>query len=168
MTRRLIAVAVLTCSSLAGVSCDRTPDLTKALLVTDGLSGWYDNGLKGAQNHLVPSVTFRLKNQSDRPIYGVQLMLSFWVAGADGESDSVLVSGIGSTALPAGQSTEPMTVRSTVGYTLDQPRSELFTHGSFKDWTIKMFARRSGRLYPIGEFKVDRRIIPHVKDSGRP
>jgi hypothetical protein len=55
-----------------------------------------------------------------------------------------------------------------VGYTLEQPRAELFTHTLYKDWTVKMFARRSGRIYAIGEFKIDRRLIPQaVKVTGR-
>jgi hypothetical protein len=70
--------------------------------------------------------------------------------------------------VPAGEATESITVRSTVGYTLEQPRAELFTHSQYKDWTVKMFARRSGRIFSVGEFKIDRRLIPQaVKVTGR-
>jgi len=166
MVRRLLAPVALG-AALAAASCT-PPNLSQALAVTDVLSGWYDNGLKEGMNHLVPSITFRLKNQSTQEIYGVQLTVAFWVEGKDGELDSMQVTGIGGTPVPPGQSTEPLTVRASVGYTLSQPRAELFTHGDFMDWTVKMFARSGGRIYGIGEFKVDRRFIPHVvKDAGR-
>lgn len=154
--------------SLAAAAC-ASPNLTQALAVTDVLSGWYDNGVKDTLNHMVPMITFRLKNQSDQPLNSVQLTVAFWSEGKDGELDSFQVTGIGSTPVPPGQSTDSITVRSTVGYTLAQPRAELFTHVDFKDWTVKMFARRSGRIYAIGEFKVDRRFIPHSsKDASHP
>jgi hypothetical protein len=168
MTRRFLLSAALA-SAVATASCAASPNLTEALTVTDVLSGWYDNGMKDGMNHMVPTITFRLRNESDRPLNSVQLTVAFWMEGKDGELDSLQVTGIGSTAVPPGQSTDSITVRSTFGYTLQQPRAELFTHGDFKDWTVKMFARRSGRIYAIGEFKVDRRFIPHAsKDSGQP
>jgi hypothetical protein len=165
MTRRLAASAAL--AAAFAVSCSG-PNLSQALAVTDIISGYYDNGIKAGANHLVPSITFRLKNQSQEAIYGVQLTVAFWADGDDGEKDSVQVTGIGGTPVQSGQSTESITVRSTVGFTLEQPRSELFTHSLFRDWTIKMFARSGGRIYSIGEFKVDRRFIPQaVKEPGR-
>jgi hypothetical protein len=167
MVRRFSVLAALGLFLSAG--CAASPNLTQALAVTDIISGYYDNGIKDGMNHLVPSITFRLKNQSDGPLNSVQLTVAFWAAGKDGEQDSFQVTGIGSTEVPPGQSTDSLTVRSTVGFTLAQPRAELFTHPEFVDWTVKMFARRSGRIYAIGEFKVERRFIPHAsKDAGRP
>lgn len=167
MRRRLIAPVLLS-AALAGASCAQ-PNLTQALEVTDILSGYYDNGIKNGANHLVPSITFRLKNRSDEPLNSVQLTVAFWAEGKDGEADSKQVAGIGGTAVPPGQSTESITVRSSVGFQLEGPRSDLFTHSLYKDFTVKMFARRSGRIYSLGEFKVDRRLIPQaVKAPGRP
>ena len=166
MARRALAI-VLVAACLAATSCDSTPNLTQALAVTDVLSGWYDNGFKDGKNHLLPSITFRLKNQSDRSIYGVQLSIAFWQDGADGEWDSRLVTGIGGTPIAAGQSTEPITVHAGVGYTAEVPRAEIFTNSAYKDVTVKMFAKRGGRIYAVGQFKVEHRIIPHMKDSGR-
>ncbi len=167
MSSRLPAVAVLA-ASLAAATCGGTPDLTKALSVTDVLSGWYDNGVKDGQNHLLPSITFRLKNQSDQSIFGVQLTVAFWREGEDGEWDSRQVSGIGGSALPSGQSTGSITVRASVGHMTEMPRAEIFTSSLYKDVVVKMFAKRGGRIFSIGEFKVEHRIIPQsVKDAGR-
>jgi hypothetical protein len=167
MVRRLVAPAALA-AALAVASCS-TINLTQAVEVTDIISGWYDNGIKDGFNHMVPMITFRLKNKTDQPLNSVQLTVAFWQDGSDGEADSRQVVGIGGTAVPAGQSSDSITVRSSVGYTLEGPRADLFTHSLYKDWTVKMFARRSGRIYSIGEFKIDRRFIPQaVKDAGRP
>ena len=167
MVRRLVAPAALA-TALAVAACS-TVNLTQAIEVTDIISGWYDNGIKDGFNHMVPMITFRLKNRTDQPLNSVQLTVAFWATGKDGELDSRQVVGIGGTAVQPGQSTESITVRSSVGFTLAQPRADLFTHPEFVDWTVKMFARRSGRIYSIGEFKVDRRFIPQaVKDAGRP
>jgi hypothetical protein len=167
MPRRLVAPAALG-AALAVASCS-TVNLTEAIEVTDVISGYYDNGMKDGMNHLVPMITFSLKNTTDQPLNSVQLTVAFWAEGKDGELDSRQVVGIGGTAVQPGQSTDSITVRSSVGFTLAQPRAELFTHPEFVDWTVKMFARRSGRIFAIGEFKVDRRLIPQaVKDAGRP
>ena len=167
MVRRLVAPAALA-TALAVAACS-TVNLTQAIEVTDIISGYYDNGIKDGFNHMVPMITFRLKNRTDQPLNSVQLTVAFWVAGKDGDQDSRQIVGIGGTAVQPGQSSESITVRSSVGFTLAQPRADLFTHPDFVDWTVKMFARRSGRIYAIGEFKVDHRFIPQAaKDAGRP
>jgi hypothetical protein len=154
---------------LAGpAACGPPINLQEAVVVTDVFTGWYDNGIKDGKNHLVPSITFRLKNQSERPLSSVQLTMDFWLEDGDGPQDSALVRGIGSDALAAGASTEPITVRFTWGYTLEGPRAEFFDHSQFRDATVKMFARRSGSIANFGEFKVDRRLIPHVPSAPRP
>lgn len=166
--RRFLPRVVLSLVLAGGVACGPPVNLTEALAVTDMFSGWYDAGIKDGKNHLVPSVTFRLKNQSDRRLSSVQLSITFWLEGADGPLDEALVRGIGSTAVEPGATSEPITVRSSTGYTLEQPRAELFTHSSFKDGIVKVFAKRSGTIAALGEFKIDRRIIPHSPGANRP
>jgi hypothetical protein len=151
-----------------GAGCGPRVDLQKALQVTDVLSGWYDFGIaQNGLNKLVPSVTFRLKNVSAVSLSRVQLIVSFWQAGADGENDSMEIEGIGASAVKPGASTDPILARSNVGYTLDQPRAELFTNSEFKDFVVKIFAKRSGTIVKLGEFTIDHRIIPHA-DAPRP
>ena len=152
------------------MACAPGADLKTVLKPTDVLSGWYDNGVnKEGLNHLLPSVTLRLKNESDRPVSGVDLMVSFWQVGADGESDSKQVLGIGTSPVPPGGMSDPITVRSTVGYTLEQPRAELFTHNLFKDFVAKLFAKRGGSMVAIGEITIERRLLPSLpRGSGRP
>ena len=169
LRRRLVAIALGLACVAGAPACGPSIDLKTALTVTDVLTGWYDDGVVNGQNHLVPSVSFRLKNTGAAPIAEVDLSVSFWRDGEDGEWQSVEVRGIGSTAVAPGGSTEPMFVRSDVGYNLPSARAELFANREFKDATVKLFAKRGGQIVPIGEFKLDRRIIPHLpQTSGRP
>lgn len=147
--------------SLAGTGC-RQVDLATALSVTDVFTGWYHVGVVDGLNKLVPSFTFRLENVSDSPVNRVQLLVSFWQDGADGEIDSKQVTGIGTEDLPPSASTDPLLIRSDFGYTLEQSEQELFQHSYFRDFTVKLFARSGGRLVPLGEFPIERRIIPRV------
>jgi hypothetical protein len=163
-----VALLVLSLSLLTGAGCGPKVDLATAVQITDVFSGWYDFGLENGLNKLVPSLSFRLKNAGTTPLSQIQLLVSFWQDGADGESDSKDVAGIGAAAVAPGGTSDPVLVRSGVGYTIDQPRAELFTHSGFKDFSARVFAKRDGRIVKIGEFKIDRRIIPHVAAAGRP
>ena len=171
MARRRGPVAVLAALLLAlaagNAACGPEVDLSQALEVTEVFSGYYDDGIKNGSNHLLPSITFRLHNRTASSIRSVELMLGFWAEGADGELDNVLTHGIAGSALPGGASTDQITVRTTVGYAQEGPRAELFNHRLFRDVTAKMFAKHGGKLYRLGEFKVERRLIPHAS-SGRP
>ena len=172
MTRFLAALTLVALVSTAG--CSRV-DLATDLSVTDVITGWHyvgtvDGDGDGAAelNKMVPSVTFELSNASDDPISRVQLLVSFWQAGADGEIDSKQIEGIGATALDPGTSTEPLLVRSDFGYTLAQPKEEMFDNQYFVDFVVKLFARSQGTLVPLGEFPVERRIIPSASTASTP
>jgi hypothetical protein len=155
---RLARQLFVSLAVVGSVSCGPRIDLT-TLEVTDTSSGWYDNGVKDGMNHLVPSLTFRLKNNGEVPATHVQLTISFWMAGDDGEYDGREVVGISGTPVPPGGSTEPILVRAAHGYTLAQPRAELFTHSNFRDVTARILAKRDGRIVRISEVKIDRRLI---------
>jgi hypothetical protein len=153
---------------LLALSCGPRIDLATALSVTDTFSGWYDYGVVDGLNKLVPSITFRLRNVGAVSVNEVQLTVSFWKDGDDGEWDSKEVTGIGAEPVEPGASSDPVLVRSEAGYTLEQARSELFTHSQFRDVTAKVFAKRDGKIVPLGEFKLERRILPHTLPSAAP
>jgi hypothetical protein len=165
MLPRSVLPLVLALVVGASSSCTRI-DLARSLSVVEVFGGYYDVGIVNGLNKLVPSVTFKLRNTGTVPITGVQLLVSFWQDGADGELDSREVRGIGSDAVEPGATTDPILVRSATGYTLEQPRAELFTHRMFKDVVVKIFAKRAGEIVPIGEFRIERRILPHSIASG--
>jgi hypothetical protein len=173
MIRRRPGLFVLALAIAVCAACGPGVDLAKTVVVTDTLSGYYDDGVirdgpHAGWSHILPSLTFKLRNDGSESLAGVRLSVSFWADGKDGELDSYELRGIGSDALAPGATTDAITVRSTVGFNLEAPRAELFNHSGFVDWTIKLFAKRSGTIVPIGAFKVDRRLLPHERDSKRP
>jgi hypothetical protein len=146
-----------------------TVDLSKTLQVVDVQSGYYDSGVKDGKNYLRPQITFRLKNIAAEPINSVGLTIAFWRDGTDGEWDSVLHQGIGSSELAPGMATEPITARLHVGYTLEGARADFFTNSLFRDVTAKIFAKRSGKIFRMGEYKLEHLIIPtEPRDAPRP
>ena len=167
MFRRPLGLVAALVALVVASACGPDVDVAKSITVTDVISGYYDNGLKNGWNYLMPSITFRLANSAPSSVTGLELTVAYWQDGKDGEWDSVLLQRIGNDTIPAGGKSDPVTVRGTVGYRLEDVRNNLFTHHSFVDVTAKIFARRGGRIYPIGNVKLEHQILPHVR-SGRP
>lgn len=164
MIRRFLRVLGLGAVLTLSVACGPSIDLS-TLEVTEVFSGWYDNGVKDGMNHLVPSVSFRLKNNGSVPATHVQLTVAFWMAGDDGEYDGREVVGITDAPVNPGESSEPILVRATHGYTLEQARAELFNHSQFRDVTARILAKRDGRIVRVGEVQIERRLIPRAAGS---
>ncbi|HET9369710.1 MAG TPA: hypothetical protein VFO19_05660 [Vicinamibacterales bacterium] len=146
---------------LAGATSCNTVNLATDLEITEVQSGWFDAGIDKdtGWNHLVPSISFRLKNKSSRSIVGVQLTVSIWLDGDDGEKASKVVRGIGGEGLAPGAETEPIVVRTEWGYNLEGPRASLFENSGFRDGTAKIFGQRAGRIVRLGEYKLERKVI---------
>lgn len=161
MTAPRLAGLLIALSLSGAASCGTPVDLSKDLEVTDVSTGFFDVGIDPATkwNKLVPGITFKLKNVSSEPITNVQLTVAYWVNGDDGEKDSKLLRGIDDAGLAAGASTDVIVARSTVGFNLEGARASLFDHSGFRDWTVKLFAKRGGRIVPIGEHAVERRLV---------
>ena len=122
MPRRLVGLLVILIGLAAPAGCGGDIPLNEALAVTDVLSGYYDNGIKGTGTQYLPIITFKLKNQSVQKVPGIELDVAFWEEGATGELDSVQVKAIGGDGLAPGASTEALTVRPKVGYTFEGTR----------------------------------------------
>ena len=168
---RRVPTLVALCLLLAVASaCGPEPDVRNSLKLIPTISGYYDDGVQpNGDNRLLPSMTFQLKNEGDLPIDYVDLVVAYWQVGDDGEKDSSFIKGIGGTALEPGQTSDPITVRSSVGYTGLMPRAEFFTNVSYKGFIIKVFAKRRGKTTPLGEFPVEQRVLPSArKDGARP
>jgi hypothetical protein len=162
MVRVPIATVVFAVFALAGSACGPSVNLAQSLEVTDVLTGYYDAGLKDGWNYLKPSVSFRLRNTTDQEIGPVQITVSFWQEGADGEWDSVIMQGIRAEGLGPHQTSDSLLARANIGYRLEGARADFFNHSGFTEVTAKIFGR-SGQIYPLGEFKLDRVIIPQMQ-----
>jgi len=158
---RLGVLALVLAAATAILACGPSIDLSKSVAVTEVSSGWYDNGLKSGKNHLLPSISFRVRNTGPHPLTNVRVTIGFWLE--DGrELDSKDVQAIGNEPLAPGATSDPVLVRGETGYTLDQPRAEFFMHGQFRDGLARVFARRGGHIVPLGEFRLDRQILPNM------
>jgi hypothetical protein len=166
MSARLAAAAstprltLLVLLAFTFIGCSSNVDLKQALQVTDLSTGWFDTGIVNGQNKLVPSVTFRLKNASNRTLRSVQLNVVFNLVPENEEWDAMLTQGISSEGLSAGASTNPITVRSNAGFTSEAPRAEMLEHRLFKDVVVRLFAKYgSNQWVPMGDYKVARQLL---------
>lgn len=167
MLLRRALLPVVAGLGFAAAACSGGPDLKTALKVVPGLTGYNDAGpLPDGRNKLVPSITFHLQNTSDQPITHVDIAIAFWRVTDDGELESKEIRGIGGTALEPGASSDPITVHSSVGYTYPGPRAEFFTNSHWVDFKVRLFAKKRGRTFPLGEVMVERRLIPNTGRTG--
>jgi hypothetical protein len=165
MTQRLAVVGVAALTLITAAACG-SPDL-KALTIVNVISGYHDAGITpDHQNKLVPAVTFQLKNGGTQSYSYVDLALDFWEIGADGPNDSVVVQGIAGKALEPGQTSDSITVHSNVGYRSPAARLDFFSLSTFKGFTVKVFGKFHGRTTPLGELKVEPRLLPSGGPNG--
>jgi hypothetical protein len=158
---RVLARLVLVAAVLVS-ACGPTVDLAKGLKVTILDSGWYDAGIVNGQNKLVPSVTLTLTNHSDQKLVALQVNTSFRrVSEADKEWGSRFMPAAGSNGLAPGATTEPLVLRSDLGYTgSDQSRQEMLQNSHFVDAKVQLSAKYSNiQWVKMGEFPIERKLL---------
>jgi hypothetical protein len=161
-------------------------DVGQALSVEDLTTGWLDVGLdEFGRNKLVPTISFRLANVSAEQVRTLQLNGVFRrcvvayegqpaatseVSPADPTSGtcpgemqewgSSFMRAVGREGLEPGQSTEPFTMESSLGYTGEQARLEMLQHRQFIDVKAELFAKQgSGQWVKLGEHPVERQLL---------
>ena len=105
-TRLRVSALLLAGCLVVAAACGPGVDLERDLAVTDLQTGYYNNGMKDGQHHLLPSVAFRLRNESTHDLTSVQITVQFWQDGADGELDSKPLAGISTHPLKPAAETE--------------------------------------------------------------
>jgi len=170
MIRPAFALSVFALAAVvAAPACGPSVDLSKAVEIQVVQSGFFDAGIVNAQIRMLPDVKFTLKNSGTAPLSNVQLFVTFTKEGADGEIDSMMAPGIGTQPLAPGESTAPIAIRCPHGYALDGARADMFTNSQYSDVIVKVFGKQRASFQPIGQFKIDRRIIEATsKTPGRP
>ena len=165
LAMRSANILLFTClwlaATLAGACAGKPVDLKKDLEVTDVVTGWFDAGIVGGKNKLVPSISFRLKNVSSEPIASVQVMLTFrQVTDKDVEWGSAFARGIGPEGLQPGATTAPIVLRSERGYTSEAPRAQMLQHRLFVDTNVLLFGRYGAQTpVKLGEYLVKRILL---------
>jgi hypothetical protein len=161
MTRR-ITLACVAAAAFAAASCAPPVDLTRNMKVLDVSTGWFDAGIVNGQNKLVPTITFTLKNLSNESLPVLQANVLFHrVSDPNIEWGAGFLSVTGSQGLGPGAATQPLTVKSNLGYTgSDQTRQEMLQNKAFVDATVQVFAKYgSVQWVKVGEYPIARQLI---------
>jgi hypothetical protein len=162
MLRRRACVAGVFLTVLIGsASCGPTVDLTKALEVEVVRTGWFDAGIVNGQNKLVPSISFKLKNNSNRKLSTLQVNALFRRVNESDEWGSGFLTAAGSSGLQPGATTDTLMIKSPLGYTgSDQSRQEMLQNSHFVDAKVELFAKYgSAQWARIGEYQIKRELI---------
>ena len=146
---------------VAWSGCGPPIDLTKGLQVLNVSTGWYDAGIVNGHNKLVPSISFQLKNVSDQTLSTLQVNALFRRMTEKDEWGSGFLTVAGSAGLALGATTQPLIVRSQLGYTgTDQSREEMLRNSHFVDAEVELFAKYGSTQWTrIGEYLVTRRLL---------
>jgi hypothetical protein len=150
-----LAVAVL----LAG--CGMT-DVESALRLADVRTGWYDVGVVGGQNKLVPSISLRLENVSDSVVRNIQVNAVFHriIDVVEPPLGDHFVQGIDRSGLDPGATGAPLVLRSGFGYTGVQTRLEMLQNRSFVDARVEIYAKSGSRPWTLlGDFSIERTLL---------
>ena len=161
-TNTLIAAALAAALVPAAAGCSGTPvDLAKSLQVVELVTGWFDAGIVGSKNKLVPSISFRLKNVSTESVASVQAMVVFRpVNEPEVEWGSSYVAAIDSKGLAAGEMTQPIVLRSSFGHTGEQPRLDMLRNKYFVDARVELYAKyRAQGWAKLGEWQAARQLL---------
>jgi hypothetical protein len=139
----------------------RAREVEKDLAITDVHTGWYDAGIVGGQNKLVPSISLKLHNVSPEQIARVQINAVFKrLDGENKEWDAHFVRGIGPDGLAPGAKGSELVLRSERGYTGGQPRLQMLQNREFVDAKVEIFGKHGSRFWvKLGEFTIDRQLL---------
>lgn len=156
MARVLALAALLICSA-----CGRDePDVKQALELTDVVTGWLDKGIVNGQNKIVPTISFRVKNNADRPISNVQLNAVFRIVNDEEELGARLVRAIDSNGLAPGATAGPFNLNSELGYTSEGSRVQMLQNSNFRDAQVELFAKHgSAQWVKLTELVVQRQLL---------
>ena len=145
---------------LSAPACNSGVDVSTAIEVVDVTSGWYDAGIVNGQNKLVPSVTFKLRNTSDKPVTTLQANVLFHRINSPEEWGSGFLRVAGSDGLQPGVTTDPLTVKSDLGYTGTETRADMLKNSNFVDAKVRILAKSgSNYWHPLGEYPIERRLL---------
>ena len=140
-------------------ACGSGVDLATAVATESVTTGWADGGTSAGKNKIVPAVTFKLKNLSDRELRALQVNAVFRRGNDPGEWSSGFVPDA-ARALAPGAETTPRTVAGQQGYTGTDDRDELLKNSHFVDAKADLFVKSgSSNWTRIGEFPIARQII---------
>ena len=158
-TPGLALVAVL---ALFSSYCGSSVEAVAALEPVDVVTGWFDDGLvAGQKNKLVPSVTLRLRNKSNEQLKSIQINAIFRRVGEQemwGEYFGWAIPR--NPMLAAGAETQPLVMRSALGYTGVQPRMQMLQNKEFVDAKVEIFLKQGSKVWAkLAEYPIQRQLL---------
>ena len=158
-TPGLVFVAVL---ALVSSNCGSSVEAVAALEPVDVVTGWFDDGIiEGQKNKLVPSVTLKLRNKSGEPLKSIQINAIFKRVGEQemwGEYFGWAIPR--KPGLAAGAETQPMVMRSALGYTGTQPRMQMLQNTEFIDAKVEIFLKQGSKVWAkLAEYPIQRQLL---------
>ena len=135
-------------------------DIREVLALEEVKSGWYDVGIVDGKNKLVPTIAFVLKNTGNERVKTVQVNAVFRRVDEEDEWGSAFARAISREGLEAGASTVQIVLRSPLGYTGQQPRSDMFEHSQWIDAQVELFTKHGGAQWAkLTEIRIDRQLL---------
>ena len=158
-TPGLVLVAVL---ALFSSNCGASVEAVAALEPVDVVTGWFDDGIvEGQKNKLVPSVTLKLRNKSAEQLKSIQINAIFKRVGEQemwGEYFGWAIPR--NPGLAAGAETQPMVMRSALGYTGTQPRMQMLQNKEFIDAKVEIFLKQGSKVWAkLAEYPIQRQLL---------
>jgi len=147
---------------LLSMGCSASVDAVASLEPVDVATGWFDDGiLADGKNKLVPSVTLTLRNKGPAPLKSIQINAIFRRVDEPemwGEYFGWAIPR--STPLGVGAESEPLVMRSTLGYTGDQPRMQMLQNRDFVDVKVEIFLKQGSKVWAkLAEYPIDRLLL---------
>ena len=158
VARPTLFVCGLLAAALSCGACGKPVDIKQAVQVTDVSSGWFDAGVQNGKNKLVPSVTFKLRKNTDVNLTSISLNLTFIFIDSQEHADDVYVQSVPFQ----GAETAPVVVRSKWGYTGDPPqtRAQMLENSHFRDMEVQIFAKQSSSQWvELQRVKIARQLL---------
>jgi hypothetical protein len=156
------ALGAILFAVMFSVSCGASVDAVASLEPLDVVTGWFDSGIiEGGKNKLVPSVSMKLRNKSDKELKSIQINAIFRRVGEKemwGEYFGWAIPR--DKPLPAGASTATLVMRSTLGYTGDQPRMQMLQNHEFVDAKVEIYLKQGSKvLAKLAEYPIQRQLL---------
>ena len=157
---RRSAVLVIA-SLLLFPACRGNADLKSAARIIDVTTGWFDDdGVKDGKNRLVPSISFRVRNDASQSLGSVQCNLLFKRVIDKEEWTTSFIRAIGPDGLAPGKTTDAIVVRAQQGYTGTQARVSMLQNTQFVDFKVEVFAKQGPSTWvKLGEYPIQRQLL---------
>lgn len=155
---RLAGVAL---AIVVSMGCGASEDAVASIEPVDVVTGWFDDGIvEGGKNKLVPSVTMKLRNKSDRPLRSIQINAIFRRVGEQEMWGEYFGWAIPREPLPAGAETKTLVMRSALGYTGIQPRMQMLQNKEFVDAKVEIYLKQGSRVWAkLAEYPIQRQLL---------